>query len=96
MNALRYLMMSSGSAAWANDSATVFYTLRDEKTLRSFKVMRHRIGRPAEEDEVVYEESDETFYTGVYRSRSDRFIYIYSASTLTSEYRFMDAGTPDE
>ena len=80
---------TSGSAAWANDNATVFYTAKDIDTLRSFKVMRHRIGTPVAEDEVVFEEKDDTFYAGVYRCHSDAYLFIFSSSTLTSEHQFL-------
>jgi oligopeptidase B len=85
---------TTGSAAWANDCSTLFYTLRDEKTLRSFQVMRHRIGQPVSADEVVYEEKDDTFYTGIYRSRSEKYLFLYASSTLTSEYRFLSTDDP--
>ncbi len=84
----------NGSAAWANDNKTVFYAITDPQTLRSYKILRHNFGDDQSKDATVYTEKDETFYVGVGKSKSKRFIYIASSSTLTSEQRFVDANTP--
>jgi oligopeptidase B len=86
---------TTGSVAWANDNKTVFYTLRDPKTLRSFKVMRHTLGTAPSEDVTIFEETDEQFYTYVYKTKSNDFIMIASDMTESSEYRFLDANTPN-
>jgi oligopeptidase B len=86
--------LTSGSASWANDSKTLFYTLKDETTLRSCKIFRHLLGYSPEEDVMVWHEKDETFSTFVYRTKSDRFIIIGSSSTLSEEYQFLDADYP--
>jgi oligopeptidase B len=44
---------------------------------------------------MVYEETDETFSTGVYKTKSDQFIVIGSFQTLSSEYRVLDANNPE-
>ncbi len=82
-----------GSAAWANDSKTVFYNTRDE-TLRPSATWRHRLGTSTGEDELVFDENESTFYHSVYRSKSGRYIMLVSESTLTTEYRFIPAGKP--
>ncbi|MBN2346933.1 MAG: S9 family peptidase, partial [Candidatus Aminicenantes bacterium] len=81
--------------AWAADSRTLFYPRIDPETLRAFAVCRHRLGTPAAEDATVYEEKDETFEVGIHRSRSRRFLLLASRSTLSDEYRFLDAARPD-
>jgi oligopeptidase B len=85
---------TSGQAAWANDNKTVFYMLKDTTTLRSYKVMKHILGTPISEDEEIYAETDETFSTYVYKTKSKKFMIIASAHTLSSEYRFLDADNP--
>ena len=87
---------TSGSVAWANDNCTVFYTVKDPTTLRSFKVMKHRLGTPQSEDEMVFEETDDTFVTMVYKSKSKDFIFIASWATVSSEYRYLSADHPDK
>lgn len=80
---------------WANDNKTIFYTSKNPVTLLSEKVMRHKLGADASTDAVVYEEKDKTNYIGVYKTKSDRFVAIYSWATLSSEHRILDADTPD-
>lgn len=85
----------TGNVVWANDDATVFYAKQDPETLRSYQIWRHRVGTPAADDVLVFEEADETFSIGVTRSKSDRFLFIVSAQTLATEYRMLDADEAD-
>ena len=87
---------TSGGFAWANDGKTIFYTLKDENTLRSFKIMKHILGTPISEDKIVYIEEDDTFTTSVYTSKSKEFIMIGSQSTVSTEYRYLNANRPNE
>ena len=84
---------TTGSAVWANDNKTVFYTMKDP-ALRSFKIFRHTLGTPTSQDREVYHEKDETFSTFVYKTKSEKYIIIGSSSTLSQEYRFVDASAP--
>ena len=86
---------TTGSAVWANDNKTVFYTKKD-KTLRSFKVFKHKLGNDPVKDELVFHEADPTFSVFVFKTRSEKYIMIGSGSTLTSEYRYMNADSPDD
>ncbi len=86
---------TDGSASWANDNKTVFYTQKDEETLRNHKVFRHLLGAPVEKDVLIHHEADETFSTSVYKTKSDKYIMIGSGSTLSDEYRFLDADDPE-
>jgi oligopeptidase B len=86
--------VTSGRAAWANDNKTVFYTLKDDETLRSYKIMKHILGTDPSSDKEVFEEKDVTFSTYVYKSRSKKYLIIGSSSTLSDEYRFLDADNP--
>ena len=85
---------STGGVAWANDNETVFYTSKNETTLLGEKIWRHKIGS-SNSDEMVYHENDETFYNGVYRSKSGKFIIIYHSSTLITDYQILNADNPD-
>lgn len=86
---------TSGSAVWANDNKTVFYVLKDETTLRSYKVMKHVLGTDISEDKEVYVETDTTFSTSVDKTKSKEFITISSEHTLATENRFLDADNPE-
>lgn len=87
------LQNTTGNVAWANDNKTVFYTQKDE-SLRSYKIFRHVLGTPQSEDVEIFHEADETFNTGVYRSKSGAYIIIGSGATVSNEYRFLSADTP--
>ena len=86
---------STGSVAWANDNKTVFYTSKNEVTLLPEKIWRHKVGTDSAKDELVYEEKDESFYNGVYRSKSGEFIIIWNSSTLVNDYHILSANDPD-
>jgi oligopeptidase B len=80
--------------AWANDHATLLYIAKDPQTLLGNKVFRHQRGTPVEQDLLLYTQEDESFYMGLEKSKSDRFIFIAVQSTVSSEYRYADANDP--
>ena len=86
---------TTGGSTWANDNKTLFYTKKDQQTLRSYRIYKHSLGTDSTEDELVYEEQDETFNTYVYKSKSEEYIIIGSHSTLTTEYRILKADDPN-
>lgn len=83
------------SFAWANDNRTLVYVEKDPETLLGFRVRKHVIGEGAAEDPVVYEETDRSFYLGVGKSRSNRFLMIVLDSTVSNEVLVADANDPD-
>jgi oligopeptidase B len=85
---------TTGSASWANDNRTLFYAKKDE-ALRPYKIFRHTLGEDSSKDSEIFHEADETFAIYVYKSKSDKYIFIGSHSTVSTEYRFLDAGNPD-
>jgi len=89
------ILNTTGSAAWAADNKTVFYTRKDEVTLRADKIYRHTLSNDPATDPVVYHEEDETFNTTVYLSKSMEYITIGSFSTLSSEYRYLKSSEPE-
>ena len=84
-----------GGATWDRAGEHVYYTTVDD-SWRSDKVWRHRLGTAQDDDELVHHETDERFFVGVGRSRSDRFLVVAAGSKTTSEYRYLDADHPDE
>ena len=86
---------TTGGVAWANDNMTFFFTRKNPGTLRSERICRYQIGTADGRDYEVFFEEDETFSVGVARSKSGKYIIIGSGSTLSSEYRFLDAGNPE-
>jgi oligopeptidase B len=86
---------TSGSMAWANDNKTLFYCKSNEKTLLSEKIYRHKLGTEQKADVMVYHEKDPSYYIGVYRSKSDKFIIVYNSSTLSSDYHLLETDKPE-
>jgi oligopeptidase B len=86
---------TTGGATWASDNKTIFYTRKDEVTLRSDKIFKHKLGSNPADDVVVYFEKDDTFNVTVYKSKSKKYLIITSESTLTSEYQILLSSNPD-
>ena len=81
-------------AAWVADSTSFFY-VRPNRAMRPYQVWRHRLGTAASEDVLVFEEADERFEVSVELSKSERFIFITTASHVTSETHFVPSDWPD-
>src|SRR4029077_4888413 len=79
--------------AWSLDGSAVFYTTVDE-AWRPYRVWRHRVGTPAAEDTMVFEEPDERVHVSVSLDRSGGCVMIRMASVLTSEVCLLDAADP--
>ncbi|HXN52780.1 MAG TPA: S9 family peptidase [Candidatus Acidoferrum sp.] len=82
------------SAAWAADNRTLFYTVEDETTKRSYRLYRHVLSTTAP-DALLYEEPDERFRIDIERTRSSAFLLLTIASHTTSEVRFLAATQPN-
>ena len=85
----------TGNVEWGNDNRTLFYSRQDPETLRSYQIYRHVLGTNPDKDELVFEESDETFSAFVTKSKSKRFLMIGVHQTVTSEYWYLNADTPE-
>jgi oligopeptidase B len=83
---------TTGSATWAADNNTLFFSEKDATTLRSDRIFRYSMKDDVKE--LVYHEKDETFNTGVGKSKSREYILISSGSTITTECRYLKADNP--
>ncbi|MBS2549584.1 S9 family peptidase [Catenulispora sp. NL8] len=81
------------STAWSRDGSTLFYTTIND-AWRPYRVHRHALGTPTEQDEVVFQEDDDRFFVDVSLLRSERFIEITCSSQVTSEVRLLDSDDP--
>jgi oligopeptidase B len=82
-----------GGGVWSPDGRDLYYCTVDESWRRD-KVWRHRVGS-TEPDELVFHETDERFWVGIGRSRTQRFLVIGTSSKNTSENRYLDCADPD-
>ena len=80
--------------AWANDNRTLLYVEKDPETLLGLYIKKHVLGQDPKHDQLVFEQKDRRFYTGVSKSKSDAFIFIHMESTLSSEWRYAHADDP--
>ncbi|HEX8658830.1 MAG TPA: S9 family peptidase [Hymenobacter sp.] len=90
------IINTGGEVVWAGDNKTVFYTKKDVATLLPYQVYRHTLGTSPKADVLVYEERDNTFSVRISRSKSNKYIGIELQSSLSSEYRYLEASTPTE
>ena len=81
------------SLEWVNDNRTFYYTVLDE-SLRPYRLYRHTLGQPVEQDELIYEEQDSQFFVGCDKSRDDRYIFLETDGKITSEQYFVSADDP--
>ncbi len=80
----------TGSAAWAADNQTLFFTTENESK-RDNRLFRVTLGGSPS---LVLEEPDERFRVLVTLTRSRRYLAVHSASHLTSDVRILRADRP--
>ncbi|MBN2493176.1 MAG: S9 family peptidase [Deltaproteobacteria bacterium] len=85
----------SGSAAWAADNRTLFYTVLDP-AMRPHKLFRHRLGEAQSADRLIHHETDEAYHLDVFCSRSEAFVFLHLGSIDSDELRYLPADRPDE
>jgi oligopeptidase B len=85
---------TTGNSTWANDNKSLYYTEKNKTTLRSQYIKKHILGTNKINDSLIYEEHDETFGVGIYKTKSNKYLVISSYSSLTTEYRILDANFP--
>ncbi len=84
----------SENLTWANDNRTLFYAKQDPTTLRAHRIYRHVLGSDPAEDQLIFEETDETFAAYVFKTKSKKYLMIVSSHTLSQEYRYLEADNP--
>jgi oligopeptidase B len=83
-----------GAPVWTADS-TAFYYVRLDDNHRPSRVYRHKLGTPAADDELIYEEADSRFFVSVGRTQSGRFAEISMDDHQTSESWLIDLTVAD-
>ena len=80
------------SVAWSADGRTLFYVTEDQAK-RPHRLWRRRLEE--REATLLYEEADELFRLGVWRSRSLAYLFAGSRSFTSAEVRYLRADVPD-
>ena len=78
---------TSGSVTWSLDDKSFFYSKLD-KFHRPRKIYRHILNTPIENDELIYEEKDETFTCGIGITSDEKFFVISTSDHITAENHF--------
>ncbi|MET3520569.1 S9 family peptidase [Mesorhizobium abyssinicae] len=84
---------TGGGGVWNAGDDGFFYTRLDDNH-RPSKVLFHALGDSAENDRLIYEETDPGFFMDVGGTRSNEWIMIGINDHETSEYRLMRADDP--
>ena len=79
--------------AWASDNKTFFYVTEDATTKRSDKFFRHVLG--SDKNELIYDEKDELFDIGAFRSLDRKVIFLEAFSKTSTEVRYLLASEPN-
>ena len=81
------------SLEWANDNQTFFYNVLDEAK-RPYRLYRHSLGEDPKSDTLIYQESDETFFLSLRKTRSRAYLLLQLWQTTMTEVHFLPAGEP--
>lgn len=85
---------TNGYVEWGKDNSAVFYGTMDEAH-RSDKVWHHAFGAGGDvKDKLLWTETDDMFSAYFGKTLSERFLFIVSSASSTSEYRFIDLDSP--
>mmetsp|Transcript_3674 Transcript_3674/g.5211 ORF Transcript_3674/g.5211 Transcript_3674/m.5211 type:complete len:751 (-) Transcript_3674:123-2375(-) len=83
------LSETAGRLTWGRDDKHLYYSTFDQAH-RVDKVWRHTQGETKDSDILLFEEDDELFSAGFQKTRSERFLFIGSQSSETSEGYMLD------
>ena len=83
---------TSGAITWSINSKSFFYTKLD-KFHRPRKIFKHVLGTKNEEDELIFEEKDETFTCGISLTSDEKYFIISTSDHITTEEYFFPANT---
>jgi len=81
---------TSGSITWSLDSKSFFYSKLD-KFHRPRKIYKHFLGEPVKNDELIFEEKDETFTCGISLTSDEKYFIISTSDHITTEEHFFES-----
>lgn len=89
------IVNASGDMAWMNDNETLVYVKEQEGTLIPYQAYRHALGSDTQDDELLYEEANNTFSLSLWKARSKDHIILYAHHTLSTETQLLDSTNPE-
>ena len=81
---------TSGSITWSLNSKSFFYSKLD-KFHRPRKIYKHILGTDAKNDELIFEENDETFTCAIGLTSDEKFFTITTSDHVTTEEYFFSS-----
>ena len=85
---------TSGSITWDLEEKSFFYC-RLDKFHRPRFIWKHTLNTPAESDELIFEEKDETFTVGISITSDDKFYVISTGDANTNEQWYFPSNAKD-
>ena len=83
---------------WAGDNKTFLYIEKDPETLLGFRVRSHHLDSAnlsdVSADPIVWTQEDESFYIDLYRTKDEKYLVIFTQSTVSSEAWYVEADAP--
>ncbi|MFN7260889.1 MAG: prolyl oligopeptidase family serine peptidase [Cyclobacteriaceae bacterium] len=86
-------LTQAGTLVWASNKI-IYYTIQEPTTDRSYRLMKHQLGRAQSTDDLVAEEKDNRFSLSISRSKSKQFIFLTASSKTSNETRFLSLKNP--
>ena len=81
---------TSGSVTWSLDNKSFFYSKLD-KYHRPRQIFKHVIGTSSNQDQLIFEEKDETFTCGIGITSDEKYFIIGTSDHITTEEYFFPA-----
>jgi len=81
---------TSGAVTWSLDSRSFFYTPLD-KYHRSKKIYKHILGKSPKDDELIFEEKNDSFSVGISLTSDEKFFVVTTSDSNTVEEYFFSS-----
>tara|TARA_B100000579_G_scaffold354389_1_gene309381 strand:+ start:3713 stop:5794 length:2082 start_codon:yes stop_codon:yes gene_type:complete len=89
-NEIDQIENTSGGIVWALDSKSFFYSKLD-KYHRPRKIFNHVLGDSINNDQLIFEEKDDTFTCSINLTSDERFFVISTSDHITTEEYFFSS-----
>ncbi len=81
---------TSGNVSWSIDNKSFYYSKLD-KFHRARQIFKHTIGSANKEDELIFEEKDETFTCTISLTSDEKYFIITTSDHITTEEYFFSS-----
>ena len=85
---------TSGSITWDLEEKSFFYS-RLDKFHRPKQIFKHILGTSTENDQLIFEEKDETFTCGISITSDEKYFIIGTSDHITTEEYFFPTDARD-